>query len=59
MQRNPSCHLGEYQGKAPTGIQVRLQGKSEVCIYQGKIVKQWREMDEQTLEQQLEQPKSS
>lgn len=47
-------HLGEYQGKAPTGKQVLLHGTSEVCIYRGKIIKQWREMNQQTLEQQLE-----
>lgn len=48
-------HLGEYRGKAPTGAQVRVQGKSEVSIYRGKIIKQWREMDEQALLQQIEQ----
>ena len=40
-------HLGEFHGKAPTGTQVRLHGKSEAYIHRGKIVKQWREMDEQ------------
>ena len=42
------------RGKAPTGIQVRLHSKSEAYIHRGKIVKQWREMDEQGLEEQLE-----
>lgn len=42
-------HLGEYRGKAPTGNKVRIHGKSEVCIYRGRIIKQWREMDEQSL----------
>jgi hypothetical protein len=59
MQRIPSCQPGEYQGKAPSGNQVRLQDKSEVCTYLGKIVKPWREMNEQTLEQLLEQPQSA
>jgi len=52
-------HKGDYQGKAPTGIQVRVQGKSEACIYRGKIVKQWREMDEKSLIQQLDQSNST
>jgi predicted ester cyclase len=48
-------HLGEYRGIPPSGAKVRVQGKSEVSIYRGKIIKQWREMDEQSLRKQIEQ----
>jgi predicted ester cyclase len=49
-------HLGEFRGRKATGKKVRLRGKSEVFIYRGKIVKQWREMDEGSLDEQLEGP---
>jgi predicted ester cyclase len=48
-------HTGAFQGKPPTGKAVHLRGKSEVCVYRSKIVKQWREMDTQSLNEQLEE----
>jgi predicted ester cyclase len=48
-----SSHKGEYMGVAPTGKQVTMTGISILHIAGGKIAKEWAEMDNLGMMQQL------